>query len=1677
MPANLEAPSVFLAAPSDLREFRLKFKQSVDRLFLDAADQTNLSVYTWEDHDEKIDQSLPIQARIPLPSDDHCKAVMCFFGERIGTPLPLEFAHQNYDPDEAEHRPGDARLVIDWHAGDEVEGGFALTGTVFEVLVALRRNAKLQSEADRLPLSVIFFGDETILGPKWDANWGYRKLRNKLLDKESLADRERSLGDYKSQVMQLHNFMAYLRHRGLKIERSPSEDDALTHCQRLIADHFGLDRRRSHVNPFKGLQTYDIDDADVFFGHEAWVAQEVGNFVDNWRRGKVPFIGICGASGVGKSSLLRAGWLAKLRKSGPFRFECLCVTTSELMTSATNGGVTRDGSLHRLVHRILNQLGAESLIGTLADRCDAAAALQAVRGAIEHLERKGLRGGREVRVVVGLDQFEELLDLRAERNAHYQEIDEVFRFILECLNDGKVGFVFTLQPNRRKLLTAHFPDLSSSIPRDTLIREVPQLTEQNIRGVISAKFKLSGLNLPEDAVDTLSARLVDKTGSSLLPLLSLTLERLFDFLRSKPVGTEIPDGYLSVETAVDALAQRALADITRLRDVNGAEMGELFRRMVRLADGDRLRLLDFVRPVRGSKRFLIDRLVEARLLIPVDHGKVRLVHESVMRYWHKAREWLDAEAQLLVAARRLGPKAALWRNGRARASEKDGVVAATLLWEWMEVFRPADPDDAHWIDTSDQTLREYCLAVLDRSADPQRVITTKSSTFNQFLLGIYYGRRSFLERSIESFPDLTKTSRTKGGSNAVIIAVRSCDLATLQLMLRDGDVRLPNDDGWQAVHYAAFQGNTELFDGLVKSGADPEAAGAGGQTALHVAAGQGRVHMVRNLLEKYKLDPTRPDDQGRSALHEACRTGGVETVQLLLGHASVEPSAPDSENWSAFHIACLYADSETVALLLDDPRTDVTATWRGYTPLQLAIEQKAPKVIAALLSRAEIARATSKGAPALRQALDQALEDGDPASVKALLHDADCKIDVNELWEGHTALAFLCSQPGRLPALNLVRVLLYYGADVNRTAAQGISPGLQAAYAGNLAALTLMVDNMERGIVDADERSALHVAARQGHVDCVVLLLDRWDLDVLKNTDRGGNRPLHLAADGLHLQVIKRLLPGPGQRFREQVGGSTISDDKTDINARTAMGATALHIAAERGGADIVEYLLSRRADPKLVDKRGRTALLAALGAGEVKAAEALLRHGVDVELGDEEGTTPLHLAAAKGMESIFRALLDPLRKLEVDARNAEGRTPLHLAAAADQVEAARSLLAAGADMEATDSSGKTPLLLAIEAAREGVFGLLRRSDANLLAQANDGATALHLACSAKSADIFADVLGSGVIAPDATGNDASTPLHVVAKASQNPEYATALLERKAALEARDADSRTPLLVALRERAVELAGFLMERGAALDAEDRDGHTVLHYAIMCGAKAVYRKVLDTARTDIDDPMVDGSTPLHLAAQRGDLALTEELLVRGAARESANGKAQTPLLAALEHGAIEAALLLISKGVALDVCDASGRTAMHYAAQKNSPEVLRKVLGWNDINLKTKEGWSTLHIAVRRGDEKMTRFMLQIDGIDANATDLDGRTPLHYAVIYGHESLCATLLQEDGVDVAAASLTRSNALHYAARANSVAICNILLGSHKIDRNAQTGGGKTALDLALQAAHLDVVRLLDG
>lgn len=235
----------------------------------------------------------------------------------------------------------------------------------------------------------------------------------------------------------------------------------------------------------------------------------------------------------------------------------------------------------------------------------------------------------------------------------------------------------------------------------------------------------------------------------------------------------------------------------------------------------------------------------------------------------------------------------------------------------------------------------------------------------------------------------------------------------------------------------------------------------------------------------------------------------------------------------------------------------------------------------------------------------------------------------------------------------------------------------------------------------------------------------------------------------------------------------------------------------------------------------------------------------------------------------------------------------------------------------------------------------------------------------------------------------------------------------------------------------------------------------------------------------DPTM-GWTPLHWAAQKGDMDVVKLLLSKGADVNAYHEKAGTPLHMAVYSGQAEVARLLIAGGADLNVVTKAKRESpLYLAIYVGFPEIARMLIeSGADIHVEGPAGSTLLHTAVFARNKEIAGLLVE-NGADLEAKDEAGMTPLHWGVAEGGDPDLVAWLLEKGADPNSQEKNGCTPLHLAIIADQTESARHLVESGA-NINARTTreikgpaatipAGATALKLAEAAGRNAIVEML--
>jgi DNA-binding SARP family transcriptional activator/WD40 repeat protein len=373
--------------------------------------------------------------------------------------------------------------------------------------------------------------------------------------------------------------------------------------------------------PFKGLASFELEDAEVFFGRERLVAEIVARLTG------APLMGIVGPSGSGKSSALRAGLLAALA----------------------------DG--------VLPGSGDWGL-----------ALLRPGEHPLTALEQATAEVASRDRLVIAVDQFEETF---ATCRDEAERVAFINALVTHARDPRRRALVLmAVRADLYGRCAAH-PELSRMLGANHVL--VGPMRHSELRRAIELPARRAGLRVEPDLVDALVADVEGEPGA--LPLLSTSLLELWERRDGRTLRMSAYEHAGGVHGAVARLAESAYERLDSDRQLLARRLllrlageGETaVRRRVPLAE------LGGGRDQRVTE--VLDRLAEERL-VTIGDGEVEIAHEALLREWPRLRGWLEEDAEGRRLQLRLAAAARQWQAAGRDSEElyRGPRLAAALDW-------------------------------------------------------------------------------------------------------------------------------------------------------------------------------------------------------------------------------------------------------------------------------------------------------------------------------------------------------------------------------------------------------------------------------------------------------------------------------------------------------------------------------------------------------------------------------------------------------------------------------------------------------------------------------------------------------------------------------------------------------------------------------------------------------------------------------------------------------------------------------------------------------------------------------------------------------------------------------------------------------------------------------------
>ncbi|KFW88052.1 Transient receptor potential cation channel subfamily A member 1, partial [Manacus vitellinus] len=501
---------------------------------------------------------------------------------------------------------------------------------------------------------------------------------------------------------------------------------------------------------------------------------------------------------------------------------------------------------------------------------------------------------------------------------------------------------------------------------------------------------------------------------------------------------------------------------------------------------------------------------------------------------------------------------------------------------------------------------------------------------------------------------------------------------------------------------------------------------------------------------------------------------------------------------------------------------------------------------------------------------------------------------------------------------------------------------------------------------------------------------------------------------------------------------SFIKKNRSGLTKVDELNATPLHHAAEGGQIELMQLIIDDSSFEVLnvMDSSGNTPLHWATKKNQIESVRLLLSRGANPNILNSNMMAPLHMAVQSLHNEIVKILVQH-SSTDVNLEGEAGNTPIIVACYKDNPEALTLLVcmiifyvllstlvqceelghSAKTHINFTNNGKCSPLHLAVQSGDLDMIKMCIEFGAQIDLKQNEKCTALHFAATQGATEIVKLMISSyageeSII--DAVDGNKETLLHRTAL-FDHYELAEYLISMGANIDSVDIEGRSPLLLATSCASWKIVNLLLSKGANVSLKDHLGRNFLHLTVLQpgGLQHLNEKYLqmEHIKNLVVDEDNEGCTPLHYACRQGVALSVNNLLSLNVSIYSKSRDKKSPLHFAASYGRINTCQRLIrdmKDTRLLNEGDKKGMTPLHLAAQNGHEKVVQFLLKRGALFLCDYKGWTALHHAAFGGYTRTMQIILDTNVKCTDRVDEEGNTALHLAAREGHAKAVRLLL---------------------------------------------------------------------
>ena len=720
--------TIFVSSPGDVQNERLIVGKVIERLQAKFWSFVRLELVLWEK--KALRATAHFQEELVRPSQ--CDIVLGLLWHRLGTPLPAQF--------------------------QKADGARFESGTEWEIVEAFEGFEKSLAQLGPQKAK-----PDILIYRRLDPREPHHDPKQEAL----AAEQEKKAAQFFNHYF-LNPDGTNARSFSPYHQESEFEDNLTAHLTDLILKRIPTLTRDYtpppiNGNPFLGLSHFDFHHNDRFFGRNRAIREVLAKLKEQDTKGH-PFVLIYGASGYGKSSLMRAGVAPRL--THPDYLDDIPLWRRALITPSLSDGnpveslaraILTPSDPHPDTPKNSPALGLPELASQTTSIPDSPekydlASLPRLLSNPDQLpfvladlvtsldtlspNKKGTKQNRGPSLLLQIDQFEEIFT--SEKITHHDR--QTFFALLNALSRTRRIWIIATMRSEYFPRIANYPALRSLVQSGgQYILEAPDDKELfEIIRYPALAARLSFENHPQKHNRDLSDDIyqaAQKQPDS-LPLLEFTLDELYQLHDPESQNRTLTyDHYQQIGGLEGAIATHAEAAFKTLKEHQQGAHPHIFAKLVRVSSSGgstptksraNLQALQDSHP--GAPAF-IEKFAKENLLV-TDHDlttnqtTVTLAHEALLTQWPLFKNWIDEHRPNLRAETRLQEQTKLWLEAKKTNPKK----AKGLLLTEARLAEALDLQESNLFDL-DQNTHTYIQQSRKKAKRKTRILQATAIAF------------------------------------------------------------------------------------------------------------------------------------------------------------------------------------------------------------------------------------------------------------------------------------------------------------------------------------------------------------------------------------------------------------------------------------------------------------------------------------------------------------------------------------------------------------------------------------------------------------------------------------------------------------------------------------------------------------------------------------------------------------------------------------------------------------------------------------------------------------------------------------------------------------------------------------------------------------------------------------